>query len=59
MESKEKIIKIMKEENKPLNAKKNAELTDLDRKIVDKIMLQLKNDGVIHSPKRCFWQIKC
>ena len=48
----------MKKDGTPLNAGKIAELTGLDRKVVDKAMAQLKKEEVIVSPKRCFWQAK-
>ncbi|KUO61137.1 MarR family transcriptional regulator [bacterium BRH_c32] len=58
MEAKEVILKAMKKEGVPLNAGKITELTGLDRKVVDKTMEQLKKEGAIISPKRCFWQPK-
>jgi DNA-binding IscR family transcriptional regulator len=58
MEAKEIVLKAMKKEGAPLNAGKIAELTGLDRKVVDKTMTLLKNEGAIVSPKRCFWQPK-
>ncbi len=46
----------MKKEGKPLNAGKIVELTNLDRKVVDKAMADLKTEELIISPKRCYWQ---
>lgn len=46
----------MRQAGTPLNAGKIAELSGLDRKEVDKAMKQLKDEGTITSPKRCFWQ---
>ena len=46
----------MKKEGIPLNAGKIAELTNLDRKVVDKAMNELKAAELIISPKRCYWQ---
>ena len=46
----------MKEAGVPLNAGKVAELSGLDRKEVDKAMKQLKEEGAIVSPKRCYWE---
>lgn len=48
----------MKNAGEPLNAGKVVELTGLDRKEVDKAMSKLKNEGLIVSPKRCFWEPK-
>lgn len=58
MEIKEQILKAMKKAGEPLNAGKIAELTKLDRKSVDKAMNELKKEGTIISPKRCFWEPK-
>lgn len=46
----------MRQAGTPLNAGKIAELSGLERKEVDKAMKQLKDEGAITSPKRCFWQ---
>jgi predicted transcriptional regulator len=58
MEAKEVVLSAMKKDGTPLNAGKIVELTGLDRKIVDKAMTELKNEGKIVSPKRCYWQPK-
>ena len=55
MEPKEKVWATMKEAGEPLNAGKIAELSGLDRKEVDKVMKQLKEEGAIVSPVRCKW----
>lgn len=56
MEAKDKVLEAMKQAGEPLNAGKVAELSGLDRKVVDKAMKQLKEEGAIVSPKRCYWQ---
>lgn len=56
MDTKEKVLETMKKAGTPLNAEKIAEISGIDRKDVDKAMKQLKEDGAIVSPKRCFWQ---
>ncbi len=58
MDAKEQVLEAMKKDGTPLNAGKIVELTGLDRKVVDKAMDQLKNEGVIVSPIRCYWQPK-
>lgn len=55
MEIKEKVLDTMRQAGEPLNAGKIAELGGLDRKEVDKAMKQLKEEGAIVSPKRCYW----
>jgi predicted transcriptional regulator len=56
MNEKEKILEAMKKAGEPLNAGKIAELTGLDRKVVDKAMADMKKDGSIVSPVRCKWE---
>ena len=58
MEAKEIVLEAMKKDGTPLNAGRIVDLTGLDRKLVDKAMDQLKNEGHIISPKRCYWQPK-
>lgn len=55
METKEKVLQVMKEAGEPLNAGKIAELSGIDRNEVDKAMKQLKEEGSIVSPVRCKW----
>lgn len=58
MEPKIQVLETMKKEGIPLNAGKIVQLTNLDRKVVDKAMAELKTDGLITSPQRCYWQAK-
>ena len=58
MEIKDKVLETMKSAGEPLNAGKIAELSGLERKDVDKAMSNLKKEGTIVSPKRCFWEPK-
>jgi len=52
------ILEAMKKAGKPLKASEVSELTGVDKKEVDKILKNLKNEDIIDSPKRCFWQPK-
>ncbi len=56
MNEKEIILEAMKEAGEPLNAGKVAELTGLDRKVVDKAFAEMKKEGSIVSPIRCKWE---
>ena len=56
MNEKELILEAMKKAGEPLNAGKVAELTGLDRKVVDKAFAELKKEGAIVSPVRCKWE---
>ena len=58
MDAKEQVLEAMKKDGTPLNAGKIVILTGLDRKVVDKTMDQLKKEGAIISPVRCYWQAK-
>ena len=52
MEATELVLQTMHEAGVPLNAGKIAELSGLDRKVVDKAMKDLKASGAIVSPVR-------
>lgn len=56
MEATELVLQTMREAGTPLAAGKIAELSGLDRKVVDKAMKELKATGAIVSPVRCKWQ---
>ncbi|SEQ07686.1 hypothetical protein SAMN04487977_102410 [Treponema bryantii] len=56
MTEKETILDAIKKAGEPLNAGKVAELTGLDRKVVDKAFAEMKKDGSIMSPVRCKWE---
>jgi hypothetical protein len=55
MSDRDTILEAMKKAGEPLNAGKVAELTGLDRKVVDKEFAAMKKDGTIVSPVRCKW----
>ena len=56
MGEKEQILEAMRNAGEPLNAGKVAELTGLDRKVVDKAFAEMKKEGSIVSPVRCKWE---
>lgn len=53
MDERTTIIEAIRKAGEPVNATKVAQLTGLDKKIVDKVFAQLKKDGTIVSPVRC------
>lgn len=57
MDEKNTVLEAMRKAGEPLNAGKIAELTGLDRKVVDKAMAELKKEGAIVSPVRCKWTV--
>ncbi|MBO4870330.1 MAG: HTH domain-containing protein [Clostridia bacterium] len=56
MEVREMILQTMRAAGQPLNAGRIAELTGLDRKVVERALALLKKDGDIVSPVRCRWE---
>ena len=56
MEAKDQVLQAMREIGAPVNAGKIAEVTGLDRKVVDKAFDALKKKGAIVSPVRCKWE---
>lgn len=58
MEDKKKVLEVMSNAGKALKSGEIAELSGIDKKIVDKIMNELKKEDRILSPKRCYWEPK-
>ena len=56
MEAKDVILEAMRKAGEPRNAGKAAELTGLDRKVVDMAFAAMKKTGEIVSPVRCKWE---
>jgi len=56
METKETVLEVLKKAGEPLSAGQVAEISGLDRKAVDKAMKELKDQELIVSPKRCYWE---
>ena len=56
MSDKEIVLETMKKAGEPVNAGKVAEMSGLDRKVVDKAFNELKKEGAIVSPVRCKWE---
>ena len=58
MDNREKLLTAMKNAGKPLKAGEAADLADLSKADGEKALKQLKDEGLIESPKRCYWQPK-
>ena len=56
MTEKEIVLETMKKAGEPVSAGKVAELSGLDRKIVDKVFAELKKEGAIVSAVHCKWE---
>lgn len=52
------VMEAMRHEARPLKACELTELCCMERKVVDSALRHLRQDGVIASPKRGFWEIK-
>lgn len=58
MEPKDQVLQVMKEKSAPMRTGEIADFSNLDKKVVEKAMKDLKAEELIISPKRCFWQAK-
>lgn len=58
MGNSDKLLSAMKKAGKPLKAGEAAELAGLSKSDGEKALKQLKEENLIESPKRCFWQPK-
>lgn len=56
MDERDLILETMRKAGEPLNAGKVAELSGLDRKVVDRAFAAMKKEGSIVSPVRCKWE---
>ena len=50
-----KVLSAMKKAGKPVRPGDLAKQLDMESKEVSKIIQELKKEGAVHSPKRCFW----
>ena len=58
MEVKEKIIKAFKDAGKPMRPGEVAEMAGLEKKDAEKAIKKMKDEGVLFSPKRCFYDLQ-
>ncbi len=54
----QKVIQAFEQSNEPLKTGQIAEKTGIDSKEISKIIKKLKTDGIIESPKRCYYALK-
>ena len=55
MDQKEQVLEAMKAGGKPVRPGDLAKSLGLESKDVSKIIQELKKEGAVTSPKRCFW----
>jgi DNA-binding MarR family transcriptional regulator len=58
MESKEKVLQAMQQNSQSMSQGEIAEAAGIDKKDVEKVIKVLKDQDLIYSPKRCFYQVK-
>lgn len=58
MTDKDKVIKAFKSAGAPLRPGDIATSTGIDSKEVSKIIKELRDEGIAHSPKRCYYALK-
>lgn len=57
MDATEKVLETLRNAGKPLKSAEVAAGSGLDKKDVDKAIKELKKQGVIESPKACYYSI--
>ncbi|MFH1137626.1 MAG: helix-turn-helix domain-containing protein [Pseudomonadota bacterium] len=55
MDEKARVLEAMKAAGKPVRPGDLAKTLGIDGKEVSKIIQELKSEGAVTSPKRCFW----
>ncbi len=58
MEATEQIIKAFKDAARPMRPGEAAEMAGLEKKDAEKAIKKLKEQGVLYSPKRCFYDLQ-
>jgi len=53
----ETVLNAMKKAGKPVKSGEIADATGIDKKELTKIFKELKTDGKIISPKRCYYSL--
>ncbi len=57
-DTKEVVLEAMKKAGKPVRPGDIAKVTGLDSKEVSKIIKELRSEGKVYSPKRCYYAPK-
>jgi transcription initiation factor IIE alpha subunit len=58
MNSQDSILKVLKSSPVALKSGEISEQSGVDKKEVDKVIKKLMADGLVTSPKRCFYESK-
>lgn len=55
METKDKVLDLLKSTDQPMKSGEIADALNLDKKDIDKAIKSLKSEEAITSPKRCYY----
>jgi len=58
MTDKDKVLEAFKNSDKPLRPGDIAKAIGIESKEVSKIIKELREEGKVHSPKRCYYALK-
>ncbi|MFW9783864.1 MAG: helix-turn-helix domain-containing protein [Candidatus Heimdallarchaeota archaeon] len=58
MSDKDIVLKAFKSSNKPLRSGDIAKEIGIESNEVSKIIKELKEEGIVYSPKRCYYALK-
>ncbi|MCX6256284.1 MAG: MarR family transcriptional regulator [Bacteroidia bacterium] len=58
MENTDKVMQAIKKAGKPMRAGEIAEASGIEKKDVEKIIKVLVKEAKLHSPVRCFYDLK-
>ena len=58
MVAKDKVLNVFKSTDKPLRPGEIAQQTGIESKEVTKIIKELREEGKVYSPKRCYYSLK-
>ncbi|MEI6765437.1 MAG: MarR family transcriptional regulator [Bacteroidota bacterium] len=58
MEAKDAVLSALKKAGKPMKASEIADSSGIDKKEIDKAIKKLTTEDKVHSPQRCYFDIK-
>lgn len=58
MTNKDTVLEVFRNSNKSLRPGEIAEETGIESKEVSKIIKELREEGKVYSPKRCYYALK-
>lgn len=58
MSEKDKVIEVFKNSDKPLRPGDIANSLEMESKEISKVIKELREEGRVYSPKRCYYALK-